>query len=261
MDKAGKTYWDGLWTTLPETVQFAPYRVGAAYQRDREFAQLFDRALNGMPNGGLVLEAGAGDSSLLPHFARLGYRIAGVDYSKAGCERLRARLGSQPAEIFCSDIFDPPPTLFASADLVLSCGLVEHFADTTACIRALAGMVRPGGMLLTIVPNMHGLVGRFQRVIAPSVYRVHVPLSPAQLRAAHESAGLSVQSHGHIMATDFGVLNYQEPGSGRAARWVRRMTVAALARASRGATWVDERVHRLPRTNAFSPYCFVIARV
>jgi SAM-dependent methyltransferase len=179
VDKAGRVYWDTVWRTFPAPNAFDPNRRGCAYQLDREFARLFADALEGLPADCVTLEAGAADSSVLPYFAKLGHRIIGVDYSEIGCERLRRRLGAVPGEVMCCDIFNPPASVLHSADLVLSIGLVEHFTDTSNCIAALANFIRPGGRLLTIIPNMQGSVGLLQRLIAPSVYKVHVPLSQA----------------------------------------------------------------------------------
>jgi SAM-dependent methyltransferase len=261
VDKAGKVYWDRVWGTLPEQDAFDPERRGCAYRRDREFARLFADALAGLPANGVVLEAGAADSSVLPYFARLGHSIVGVDYSEIGCERLRRRLGAFAGEVICCDIFNPAASVLHRADLVLSLGLVEHFTDTSNCIAALARFVRPGGKLLTIIPNMQGTVGLLQRLIAPSVYKVHVPLSRGDLREAHQRAGLKVERAEYLMATNFGVINYNEPGGGRLANTARRIAASGCSRLSCAVNVLDEHLWRLPRRKAFAPYCVVLASV
>lgn len=263
VDKAGRDYWDRVWGTLPAPDTFDPEARGCASRRDREFAQLFDDALAGLPRektNKVVLEAGAADSSVLPYFARLGHRIVGVDYSEIGCERLRHRLGAFTAEVICCDIFNAPASALQKADLVFSIGLVEHFSDTSNCIAALAALVRPGGNLLTIIPNMRGAVGLLQQLIAPSVFAVHVPLSVDDLRDAHESAGLRVRRAEYLMATNFGVVNYNEPGGGRLANAVRWFVTAGFGRLSCAVNILDE-LWQLPRRRAFAPYCFVLASV
>jgi 2-polyprenyl-3-methyl-5-hydroxy-6-metoxy-1,4-benzoquinol methylase len=261
VDKAGKAYWQQVWGTFPAPQAFDPERRGCAYARDREFARLFADALAGLPADGVVLEAGAADSSVLPHFARLGHRIVGIDYSEIGCERLRHRLGTSTCEVICCDLFNPPASVLHIADLVLSVGLVEHFTDTSHCIAALAKFVRPGGKLLTIIPNMQGTVGLLQRLVAPSVFKVHVPLSVCDLRGAHQQAGLNVERAEYLMVTNFGVVNYNEPGGGQLANTLRWIAVAGCGRLSCAINVLDEHLWRLPRRKAFSPYCAVLASV
>jgi len=41
-------------------------------------------------------------------------------------------------------------------------------------VSALAAFLHPTGYLITIVPNMYGLIGLLQKLVDPSVYRVHV---------------------------------------------------------------------------------------
>jgi 2-polyprenyl-3-methyl-5-hydroxy-6-metoxy-1,4-benzoquinol methylase len=258
-DKAGKAYWDRVWDTFPAPSAFDPETGGCAHRHDRELARMFAAALAGLPTRSVVLEAGAADSSLLPYFARLGHAVIGVDYSPSGCERLRQRLGGLAAEIVCCDIFQPPAAALQRADLVVSLGLVEHFTDTRNCLAALARFVRPGGRLLTVIPNMRGTVGFLQRVIAPSVFNVHVPLSTHELRAAHEQAGMKVDRAEYLVATNFGVINYNEPGGSRLANWARWAVVGTLGRLSCAVNVVDEHLWRLPRSRAFAPYCAVLA--
>lgn len=261
MDKAGRDYWDRVWGTLPAPGSFDPEGRGCAHRRDREFARIFNDALTDLPASSVVLEAGAADSSVLPYFARLGHRIVGVDYSEIGCDRLRVRLGPYAAEVICCDIFNAPAAALGRADLVFSIGLVEHFTDTSKCLAALAALVRPGGRLLTIIPNMRGAVGLLQRLVAPSVYAVHVPLSVAELRTAHENAGAKVQRAEYLMATEFGVVNYNEPGGDQLANTLRWVITAGCGRLSCAVNVIDEKVWRLPRSKAFAPYCFVLASV
>jgi SAM-dependent methyltransferase len=261
MDKAGKEYWDRAWGTLPAPDAFDPGGRGCTHYRDREFARLFSDALADLPADGSVLEAGAADSSVLPYFATLGHRVIGVDYSEIGCDRLRGRLGALAGDVICCDIFQPPSEVLGRAALVLSIGLVEHFTDTAGCITALARFVRPGGKLLTIIPNMQGAVGLLQRIVAPSVYKVHVPLSLGDLREAHEKAGVKVARSEYVMATNFGVVNCNEPGGGALGRTLRWIVVRGFGRLSCAINVLDEHLCRLPRHKSLAPYCVVVASV
>ena len=80
-------------------------------------------------------------------------------------------------------MFDPPDDMKGQYDLVMSFGVVEHFKDTTACLKACAAFVKPGGQMFTMIPNMTGLVGSLQKIIDRNVYDIHVPLSCKMLMA------------------------------------------------------------------------------
>jgi 2-polyprenyl-3-methyl-5-hydroxy-6-metoxy-1,4-benzoquinol methylase len=259
VDKAGTSYWDKVWEREAHST-FAPGSTAISDYRDTVFAAILDRALEGMPADAAILEAGCADSALLTYLGRRGYRITGVDYSVIGCTRFRERLRLDrvTARVECCDIFDPTPELKGCADLVISNGLVEHFTDTTACIAALANFARPGGRILTIIPNMRGLVGLAQRLCAPSIYRVHVPLGLSALVAAHRAAGLGVTAAAHLLPIGFGVVNFHEPDASPVGLMTRRLTVGVLSRLS-WLVWRIDRYRNLPTGELLSPYAYCMA--
>lgn len=252
MDRAGQNYWNEVWDRKPSPV-FNPHSGALRDYRDKAIARLVDRALAPLARGATVLEAGCADSILLPYIARQGFRIAGIDYSPIGCEQARERLAGLQPKIECADIFGATEL---RGDLVVSLGLVEHFDDTASVVRAIARLTNPTGRVLTIIPNMRGLVGLAQRLIAPSVYAVHVPVSLERLRAAHEAAGLHVQESDYLLASGFNVVNPHEPRSSPMALKLRVFAYLVLARLSRYSWYLDA---HLPRSELLSPYCYCLA--
>lgn len=255
MDRAGAHYWDDHWETVAQT-DFRPWSGAVRDYRDQQLAKLI---LSCLPDGGHVIEAGCADSTLLPFLGARGYQISGLDYSEVGCARFRQRLAraGMTAQIECCDLFDPPVQLREAADAALSYGLIEHFTDTHACVSAIANLVRPGGILISIIPNMRGLVGLAQKLCARSVYNIHVPLSVSDLLIAH--ADMEIIDSGYLLPAGFGVVNFHEPGDGVVLSRLKRVSIALLARAS-WCTWaIDKHVH-LPRSALLSPYAYCIAR-
>lgn len=260
MDKAGQQYWDRHWESIPQS-EFKPDGGRLRDSGDAALAGLIRRAFEPLPKGAEIVEAGAADSTILPWIVRtLGASGTGLDYSEAGCERFRRRLAacSVPAEVVCCDVFAPGDGLRGRFDGALSMGLVEHFTDTVAVVGALGALLRPGGRLLTLIPNMRGSVGALQRAVAPSVYRVHVPLSAHDLAAAHAAAGLRVVDSGYLQPMGFSVVNFNEPSASRVGYWMRRLAVAGLARISWASWWIDRHA-RLPRSVLFSPWAYCVA--
>jgi 2-polyprenyl-3-methyl-5-hydroxy-6-metoxy-1,4-benzoquinol methylase len=211
-------YWDRTWSrrSVPEPLN--PRAAGLNGTVARHWHGLFSQTFGslGIRAGDRLLEAGCGGSVFLPYFAReYGLAAEGVDNSPEGCElsnAISSRSGIH-TPIHAGDILHPPAALRGRYRVVFSLGLAEHFSPTSSIISALATLLQPAGYLMTVVPNMHGLVGALQRVVDPAVYRIHVPLSPTELADAHRACGLSVLDAKHVMTANFSVVNFSGSGS------------------------------------------------
>ena len=210
-DKAGKTYWDEVWTDQSVPVPVDPQHGHIDNYVNRQFHELFSMLFSGVdPRGKLLLEVGCAKSTWLPYFSQqFGFQVAGLDYSEIGCEQSRKILSNArvPGEIICADLFSPPASLLGKFDVVITFGVVEHFADTRMCIEALSKFLKHGGLLITNIPNMVGLIGAIEKIINRPVYDIHVPLDHESLLNVHKLSGLDVLRCGYFLSTHFGVLN------------------------------------------------------
>lgn len=79
-------------------------------------------------------------------------------------------------------------------DLVLSCGLIEHFNDTEDIIQRHIDFLKPGGTLLITLPNFKALNGWFQKTFDKENYDKHNIhcMDPELLAAISQKAGLEV---------------------------------------------------------------------
>jgi 2-polyprenyl-3-methyl-5-hydroxy-6-metoxy-1,4-benzoquinol methylase len=199
---------------------------------------------------------------MLPYFAReFGFKVAGIDYAPAGCALAEESLrrSGVAGEIFCADIFDPPPSLLETYDVVVSFGVVEHFTDTTASIEAFARLLRPGGLLITSVPNMAGGTGFLQRVLDPAVYSRHVRLDAARLCTAHRNARLNVRDCRYLLAVNLGVVNINDVQRGTLEWLTKSMTLRGL-QAITALVWMIETViGPIPANRLTSPYVLCAA--
>lgn len=66
--------------------------------------------------------------------------------------------------------------------------VLEHIADDVGALRSVAGLVRPGGAVVVVVPAFTGAMSRFDRLIGH-----HRRYTRASLGAAARSAGLTVE--------------------------------------------------------------------
>lgn len=264
MDKAGKKYWEDSWAgaDLPAPVDPRDMRLKNRVNRlfHRKFSGLFGGAL---PGGSRLLEVGCAKSAWLPYFSReFGLRVAGLDYSPAGCELARQVLGRSgvEGEIICADLFSPPQALAGAFDAAVSFGVAEHFDDTAACIKAVASLVKPGGLIVTSVPNLTGWIGAVQKLVNRPVYDIHRLLSPESLRAAHGAAGLEVAECGYFISSDFGVNNLTGLRAGTASWLLKKVLLGLLARASMLLWLFEEAIGELPANRLSSPYIVCVAR-
>lgn len=216
VDKAGEQYWTEFWRgkrLLPPPIKLTARGPRAWFYQ--EFHHLWrDYLPSAAPDPVRLLEIGCAQSRWLPYFARdWGYQVAGLDYSEVGCLQSRALLVREglAGEIFHQDMFCPEPRQVACFDVVFSNGVAEHFEDTAAVLRQMVVYLRPGGLLLTIVPNLAGWLGRLQNLISPEVMATHRPLTRKELSQAHEDAGLRPLLCAYLA---FGHCSVVNPGAG-----------------------------------------------
>jgi cyclopropane fatty-acyl-phospholipid synthase-like methyltransferase len=241
VDKATREYWSQLWQHSPRVPE--PADAGATYLNEL-LRQFFGEHLSHVPSGSSLIEVGCGNSAWLPHFAQHhGCRVAGIDYSEAGCESARAILQRECVEgsVYCADVFAPPPELFRRFDVVVSTGVIEHFAETVSIVQAIAKLARPGGLVLTTIPNLAGWLGTVQRRLDRHVYEKHIPLRCEDVRAAHEQAGLMVLRCAYIGTLDFHMCNLNATDVHSAVGQSKRLALHALMALSRVLWWGEKK--------------------
>ena len=258
-DKAGKSYWDQNWENrqLPQAVD--PRAKGLTHYVNRKFHEFFRETFAQMDTKEMrILEIGCARSQWLPYFAKeFGFRVCGLDYSDRGCQQARQILAEEgvEGEVVCSDLFCPPQSMLAAFDVVVSFGVVEHFENTAGCLKALSEFLKPGGLAITIIPNMAGLIGYIQKVVYRGVFDIHVPLDDRALVANHEP-NLHVLSCRYFLIVNWNVINIEN--------WERkvcyRVGVRLRSWMSNGF-WILEKFAPIFKPNRLtSPYINCVAR-
>lgn len=107
-------------------------------------------------------------------------------------------LTEKDIHIIETDLFNYTPE--KQYDLVLSCGLIEHFNDTADIINRHIAFVKPGGTLLITLPNFKAVNGWFQRNFDKENYDKHNidSMDPALLKSICEQAGLKEVKSGYF---------------------------------------------------------------
>lgn len=262
-DKAGKIYWDRVWRNAPLPKPADPCARGLNNYITLRFHQYFSHVFSLLDAGGKkLLEIGCARSAWLPYFAKeFGFRVFGIDHSEIGCQQALEVLASSGVKgnVLCADFFSPHESMLEGFDVVVSFGVVEHFDDTTACIRALARFLKRGGMLITSIPNFVGLVGVLQRLLNKAVYNVHVPLRADELWKAQEAACLKVLRCHYFLSANFGVINWCRGETGSISFLRKNFLLPSLHQIEK-AIWTFELVlSPLPANRFLSPYIMSVA--
>lgn len=192
----------GYYTESPAQVRRSPLLPDLRRLRDRRILEIFDRHGNLTP-GCSVLELGCGRSRWLPFLAvRRRCDVSGLDNEAYASELARANLSGVGAagRIICGDAFDPEaqPDLVGRFDLIYSMGLLEHFGDVVDRITTLTRYLRPGGRMITTVPNMRGFNWLMQRLGSREILEMHVVYDRELLTRVHEAARLRTLAAGYV---------------------------------------------------------------
>jgi SAM-dependent methyltransferase len=171
-----------------------------------------------------VLDVGCGPGAWLTFLARhTRWQLHGTDLSAWAVEHVRQALpGVTVRSASATDAPFPP----ASFDAITACDVIEHVPDREAAARAIAGMLRPGGWFLFVVPVYDGLSGPLIRRLDRDPTHVHKLPRADWLRWASR----------HFELVDWlGTLRYLLPGSlylHLPTRWGRHHTpaIAVLCR-------------------------------
>lgn len=107
-------------------------------------------------------------------------------------------LTEKDIHIIETDLFNYTPE--KQYDLVLSCGLIEHFNDTADIINRHIAFIKPGGTLFITLPNFKAVNGWFQKKFDRENYDKHNidSMDPVLLRSICEQAGLKEVKSGYF---------------------------------------------------------------
>jgi SAM-dependent methyltransferase len=185
-----QTYWDGVWQFSGGEAAEAPPRVETA-MTDRFLRDAFAAHL---APGRRFVEIGAGGSQWPGHVARtLGADGWGIDFSRSGLILAAQAAADVRARVTLveGDLFDASCLPAHAFDVVYSGGFIEHFPSPREVMERLAALLAPGGVVVTLVPNLAGVNGLLQSLADHDTYARHVIHTSASLDAAHATAGLT----------------------------------------------------------------------
>lgn len=260
IDKAGKKYWDDVWAEdgLPSAVN--PHLKGVMNYINRRFHKYFLEAFSEIETSGMkLLEIGCAKSAWLPYFVKeFGFKVQGIDYSEIGCKKARKILlkAGVGGEIVCANFFSPPNDMYGAYDVVVSFGVAEHFDDTKLCIKAFSNFLKPNGIMITIVPNMGGLIGLAQKFLNRQVFYMHKIIDSETLQKTHEICGLEVLDCNYFILSNFYVVNLKGLRIDSVAFLVKKNIMRLFLGSSLIGWFIESKIGFFKESKLLSSYVF-----
>lgn len=152
----------GLGVLHPELVARSDYVEGhdAEYAGQAEVRiRNADRLLRLLPPpapGAALLDVGCAYGFLLAAARALGYRSVGIEVSQPASEYARQRYG---AEVW-TGLIEDAPFKSPSFDVVTLVDVIEHLTDPATTLAHVHRLLRPGGWLLILTPDLGSAVAR-----------------------------------------------------------------------------------------------------
>jgi 2-polyprenyl-6-hydroxyphenyl methylase/3-demethylubiquinone-9 3-methyltransferase len=150
-----------------------------------------------------VLDVGCGGGILSESMACAGARVLGIDLSRAVLDvaelhALDAKVAAEYRLVAVEDLARERPAAF---DLVTCMEMLEHVPDPAAGIRALAGLVKPGGDVIVSTLNRSpmafavAIVGAeyIARVLPRGTHEYLKFIRPSELARWGRAAGLELR--------------------------------------------------------------------
>lgn len=141
-----------------------------------------------------ALEVGSGLGHYAQDWVAAGVaRLTATEADPARLSALRTRFAGHP--VVGVEELTVPITRSGDHSAVVAFNVLEHIPDDVAALRAFAGLLRPGGAVVLVVPAFPSAMSSFDRAIGHQRrYRKR------SLQTALESAGLRVEVLHHVSA-------------------------------------------------------------
>jgi 2-polyprenyl-3-methyl-5-hydroxy-6-metoxy-1,4-benzoquinol methylase len=189
-------FWDQKWLAgrpAKASKLRARYRSWLSKRGSFLFDEVLLRILNkAKSDKPALLEIGCAPGSMLQRIHRLAPRIElnGLDYAEDGLKIAQSLLSKNniPANIRLGDVFNA--TFSTQFDLVVSFGLIEHFADPVPVLKRHVSFTKPGGWVGVTVPNFATpfIQNRLIKRLWPETFDTH-NLGIMKLDALHRALG------------------------------------------------------------------------
>lgn len=127
--------------------------------REKNFLRVFKTLEKLRPEKGRLLDVGAATGILMDLAARRGWETDGVEPSSWAVAYARKKYGLRIHE----SVIETAPLEAASFDVVTMVDFIEHTARPCDALRKAAEVLRPGGLLCVVTPDIRSAAARIAR--------------------------------------------------------------------------------------------------
>lgn len=253
-----KEYWDDVLreAKLPRIVDDKAYN----YKVTIDF---IDAVLKERPQAHL-LEIGAGSSAWLPYFhKKYNLPVSGLDYSEIGCKILEENL--KLLRVPFEDIINEDIFKWSSDkkyDIIFSYGVIEHFNQPEDILKICLDHLKPGGIIITLIPNLQGIMGLLTKTILPEIFKIHKVISLAELRKMHLELGFTEIKSDYVGTFTLSVIPWTKSHSVflHQHNILGKVILKALGGINRISQFIMETLGINKASKSFSPYVVSIMR-
>jgi 2-polyprenyl-6-hydroxyphenyl methylase / 3-demethylubiquinone-9 3-methyltransferase len=193
-DRLATTWWD-------EDENMALLRTGMNPARFGYMRRILTEELAINPKGKRCLDVGCGGGLLAEEFAKLGFRVTGVDPSEPSLETARGHAIQEGLEIeYVAAPGEDLPFEDDTFEIVYCCDVLEHVDSVERTLAETARVLRPGGAYLYDTINRTGrsrlvIIGLLQewdltRCMEPDVHDWDMFIRPRELEDSLRRHGL-----------------------------------------------------------------------
>jgi SAM-dependent methyltransferase len=222
----GRRYWENAWSAVQGVEGFSLHTKVIEDAKWRHLQQDL-----GIKTSGLALEVGCGSGHFGALLAQSGYDVTLLDYSPAGIacamRSFTAYEGRSRKRYLLGDALALPLS-DKSVDMVVSCGVLEHFERPIEAVIEMARVLKPGGLFYAdICPERFSLLRMVELLMPQKQGWFEIRMTKGDVRNIIEGAGLRIKR-----LFSAGVLPPRSiPGTGRIAplRLFQNLLVKRLA--------------------------------
>ncbi len=143
---------------------------------------------------GSIFELGCGQSAVLAKASQQGWKVGGIDFNAKAIEVLKVFVAQQNGDIddlVVGDVFEYSTKVFSERfDLLGSYGFLEHFTNPGDILKRWVEVIKPGGMVVTTIPNLFSINGKIFKKFDPEFWEQHVAYTAEDVHEMHLNAGL-----------------------------------------------------------------------
>jgi SAM-dependent methyltransferase len=142
---------------------------------------------------GKVLEVGCGYGYFLQCALQAGYDAYGIDLSPTAVKWASERL---PNRVFCGLLEEVPEIQEQQYDVIFGSHLIEHLTEPGAFLERAGKLLRPGGLLVLVTPNIASLLSRAsgRRWVSYKIPEHVSYYDPRTITALLDRSGFSVRA-------------------------------------------------------------------